>query len=1214
MHASAPGPHRRQRLGGPLSLTAAALFFLTLPAMVPQSEQAAGRQAAVPRADAVRYDRDVRPILADRCFTCHGPDAAKRKADLRLDDPASALSERDGVRALVAGDPDASELWRRITTDDPDDHMPPPDSGKRALSADERAVVRTWIEQGAVYEPHWSFVPPTRPAVPPVRDTAWARNDIDRFVLANLERHAAVPSPAADRATLARRVYLTLTGLPPTPEEIDAFVADPAADAVAALARRLLTEEPYRSRCAEHAAAPWLDAARYADTIGIHTDAGQQLWPYRDWVLRAFRDNLPFDRFLTEQIAGDLLPDATREQKVATGFLRAHVITDEGGAIAEEYLVEYAVDRASTVGSVMLGLTVGCARCHEHKYDPISHDEFYRFYAFFNSVQEPGLYSQQSDPNRAFEPFLVVPSPEQTAELEFLKQELDRARAELDQPLPGEDEQRAAFISDVRQRAGVRWADATLAAAASSGGATLTPQPDGSVLASGKNPARDDHSFTLRTDATDLRLLLLEAIPDPSLAEGRIGRAPNGNAVLSAVEVEAVSLADPQQRRAVPLVWAMADHEQQNGDFAATNVLDPSADVGWAVAAHQVPGGRALLLLSDQPFGYPGGTEVVVRLRYQSVYSQHALGRVRLSLGQLGPDGLDLLPAARSYWYVTGPFPVASGQEAWDKAFGPEQQERLDRRQNFGFGNQTWRLDPELKDGRQNGLPEGLGVVYVGSRVFAPSARSVALSLGSDDGFRLFVAGAEVAGRQVDRGLAADQDRAEVALPAGESLLCMKVVNTGGAAGFYLRPADRDGELAGGLFQALLPDAALVPERQQALALAWRLRFSPGFAQRRQRVDELQKAVTALEAALPRTMVMQELPEPRPTFVLQRGAYDHPDRSRPVTRGVPAALGALPPDAPSDRRGLAQWLCAPDNPLVARVAVNRLWERVFGIGLVATTEDFGMQGEWPSHPELLDWLAVELRESGWDLQHLLVLILDSATFQQASRARPDLRERDPDNRWLAYFPRRRLSAEQLRDQALFVSGLLAERLGGPSVKPYQPEGLWQEVAMLQSNTRNYQRGKGDDLYRRSLYTYWKRASPPPTLLTLDAPTREFCTVRRLTTNTPLQALVLWNDPQFVEAARMLAARVLGEDGDEGARLAALFRRCTGERPDAATQDRLAQALAGFRARYRAAADDARALLAVGEAPAPADLEPAELAAWTLLANACLNLDATLCTD
>ena len=1156
----------------------------------------------------VRYGRDVRPILSDRCFVCHGPDPGKRQADLRLDLFETATAAREHGPAIVPGAPEKSEAWRRITTDDAEDHMPPPTSSRKPLSASERELIGRWIEDGAKYEPHWAFVAPVRPSVPSPRDGG--RNVVDRFVRAKLEQEGVAPSPEASPEAQLRRLFLDLTGLPPTPEELAAYLADADPARYEHQLTRLFTTEPYRARYAERMATPWMDQARYADTSGIHMDAGRQSWLWRDWVLAAYRDNLPFDRFLTEQLAGDLLPDATVAQKIASGFNRNHVTTDEGGAIDEEYKVEYAVDRTATTGAVFLGLTLGCARCHEHKFDPVSQDEFYRFYAFFNSNEEPGLYSQVPDANRALEPFLVVPTAEQAARRSELDASIAGEQAALERPAPGEDEARAAFFAELERSSGLVWAASTLNAATSAEGATLTPQPDGSVLVSGANPAQDEHELKLRTNATGLRLLALEALGDPSFFEGRVGRSDNGNAVLSGITAEAVSIRDPKKRQALHFGWAWADHEQPDGEFGITAALDPDQN-GWAVDAHRVPGGRVALFLADEPFGFAGGTEVVVHLVYRSVYAQHVFGRVRFALGALAAAGLDALPAAASDWLVAGPFATEPNPAGYTASFGPELDLALDRSKDFA--GQRWRFEQRFPDGRVNGeLADGVNVHYLGRKLFVPSARRQTVALGSDDGYRLFLDGVEVSSRQVDRAVAEDQDQVELTLAAGAHTLVFEIVNTGGQAGFTWKPARRETELTGELLVALLPRTARSGERESALAVAWRLAFSADYRAHRERIAAAQKELAELEAATPRTMVMQELAMPRETFVLTRGAYDHPDPKRSVTRGVPAALGALPADAPQNRLGLARWMTAPENPLVARVAVNRLWELVFGTGLVRSSEDFGLQGEWPSHPELLDWLALEFRESGWDVQHMLRLFVESATYRQSSRVRPELKERDPDDRWLAYLPKKRLSAEAIRDQALYVSGLLVEHLGGRSVKPYQPDGLWQEVAMLQSNTREYVRGMGDELWRRSLYTYWKRACPPPSLLTFDAPTREFCTIRRASTNTPLQALALWNDEQFVEAARALAARTLSEPAaDEGARLARLFTRCAARAPAADELSLLARTLAEFRARYAAAPDDARALLEVGESMTPAELDPVELASWTLLANALLNLDEVL---
>jgi Protein of unknown function (DUF1553)/Protein of unknown function (DUF1549)/Planctomycete cytochrome C len=1166
-----------------------------------------GRAASTPAA-ALRYDRDVRPILAERCFMCHGQDAEKRQGRLRLDQ-AEGGPELRGAHDVVGAD---GELWRRISSSDPEERMPPADSGKPPLSDSQQATLRAWMEQGAAYEPHWSFVPPVRPPVPAVADAAWAANDVDRFLLARLEQQGLQPSPDADPALALRRLFLDLIGLPPTPVELDAFLADARPDAWERWVDKLMSEEPYRSRHAERLAVPWLDAARFADTCGIHTDAGRSLWPWRDWVLEAFRDGMPFDQFVTEQLAGDLLPDATQAQKVASGFHRNHVTTDEGGAIADEYLVEYAAERTAVTGSVFLGLTLGCARCHDHKYDPVSQKDFYSLFAFFDSIDEPGLYSQETDPTRAHEPFLEVPSIAQTNELRDISALLEGARAELARPAPEDDVRHADFLARLPAELGLRWSRLLPLEARSTGGATLLPQPDGSLLASGANPASDEHVLLLATQATDLRLLLLEALRDPSLPEGRVGRAPNGNAVLSGITLEAAPLAAPELWQPVPLVWAWADHEQADGDFGVTGALRAGDEIGWAVDAHRRDENRAALFLADAPFGFPGGTLLRATLEYRAPYDGHSLGRVRLAAAALDDAALERLPVAASSWYRVGPFPAAGPAEAYDLQIGPEGDTLLDLARNFGAGNQYWTFEPELVDGRPQSLPPGTGVVYVGRRLYAPTARSLPLSLGSDDGLLLYLDGAPVLERRVDRSLSPDQDACVLTLSPGAHVLVAKVVNTGGDAGFFYSATPCEDELSGDLGLALLPDAARDEPRAQRLREAWRLAFSPDYRDRSREVRAIEGRLDATQRAVPRTMVMREREMQRETFVLVRGQYDQPDSSRPVTRDVPAALGRLPDGAPRDRRGLAQWLLAPENPLVARVAANRLWELVFGAGLVRSTEDFGLQGEWPSHPELLDWLAVELRESGWDTRALLKLLVESHAYRQDSRVRPDVAEIDPDARLLAWLPRRRLAAEQIRDQALYLGGLLVEELGGPSVKTYQPPGLWEEVAMPASNTRVFVRGEGEDLWRRSLYTYWKRASPPPSLMTFDAPTREFCTVRRINTNTPLQALVLWNDEQFVEAARGLATRTLREAGDDPARLAAAFRRCTARTPSPTEAAELLSALADLRARYVAEPAAADGVLSLGASPVADDLSRPELAAWTLLCGALLGLDATLC--
>ncbi len=1165
----------------------------------------------------VRYGRDIRPLLSDRCFSCHGQDPATRAAGLRLDERDGAIADRDGVRAIVPGDASASDLWKRITSHDPAERMPPPEAEKRPLTEDDLALIRAWIEQGASYEPHWAFEPPVRHDVPPVVAQDWSRDEIDRFVLAKMEASGVSPAPQASPETLLRRVFLDLTGLPPTPAELDAFLDEYAGDAEVAYRHwvdRLLGEEPYVTRVAERLTVPWLDAARYADTIGIHTDAGRQMWLWRDWVIEAFRSNMPYDRFITEQLAGDLVPDATVQQKVASGFNRSHVITDEGGAIDDEYLVEYAVDRTDTTSAVFLGLTMGCARCHDHKYDPISAEDYYGLFAFFNSNDEPGLYSQQRNPNRAFEPSLAVPTPEQRARLD----ELDAEIASLLQRTesPGEDvvAARAAYFE--RASSSSRWASPRVEGVRSEGGATLEILADGSVEASGTNPDNDIYEFVLTVDEaeTAINAVLIEALPATRSPDAgtpgpsnRAGRSNNGNAVLTGLRFR---LERGGETRTIEPAWAWADVEQSGVGYPAIDALTPGPDAGWGIAGHEREGARALLVLLDEAIELGPDARLTVRMEFESEWHGHAFARVRTSLASIDPpDGL--FPAFGT-WRRTAPFTGPPAGELFDTAFGPESATRLDSDASFGSDDHRWMIARDIRDGEVHAIPDpGAGVSYFTREVFAPRAVEVPVSLGSDDGFRLFLNGEEIASRNVERGAAPDQDSAVLPLRAGRNTLVMKIVNTGGPGGLYFRPVRP---------VAAINDlaAAVLPERLRSEPLLGRAREawhrSPASPTGRMylRLDELRAEAARVEEESPRTMVMEELAEARQTYVLTRGMYDHPDGSRPVERSVPRVLGTLPEDAPANRLGLARWLTSAENPLVARVAVNRFWMMLFGEGIVRTPEDFGLQGAWPTHPELLDTLAVDFRESGWDVCALLRRIVLSATYRQDGAFRPGVHETDPENELLARYPSRRLWAEQIRDQALYVAGLLVERTGGPSVKPYQPAGLWREVAMPASNTRDFVRGSGEDLYRRSLYTYWKRAAPPPAMRAFDAPTREFCTVQRATTDTPLQALVLWNDEQFVEAARVLAARVLTASAAEGGdadddRIAALYRRCTALEPGERERGVLGEALGAFRERFAASPEDAAALVSIGESMAGGDLPEPELAAWTMVASTVMNL-------
>jgi hypothetical protein len=690
-------------------------------------------------------------------------------------------------------------------------------------------------------------------------------------------------------------------------------------------------------------------------------------------------------------------------------------------------------------------------------------------------------------------------------------------------------------------------------------------------------------------------------------------------------------------REPVELVWAWADHAQANEDYGILRAFDPRENTGWAIAGHTDGSERSALFLADEPFGYEGGTIVVVTLGYESIWSGHSFGRVRIGVASLVEEAVESLPLAQGHWYQAGPFALETATGAYEATFGPEADTTLDPTISFDAKTgpaQRWIYQGAYEDATVTALPGGVNVTYVGKEIWSPNEREVELSLGSDDGFAVFVNAEKIAQREVPRGVAADQDRATIRLRQGRNSLVFKIINTGGQGGFYFRALEAEAVLREGLVAGLLDPKARADskpdyeprETAEASTLTerilhgWRMTRSTEYAANLAHEAELALAQAQLEASVPRTMVMREREEPRQAFVLMRGEYDKADPERPVAPGIPRFLDGFGPELPdgtgdarATRLDLARWMTAPDNPLVSRVAVNRIWQLILGRGLVPTSGDFGYQGAWPSHPELLDWLALEFVESGWDVQGLIRMIVSSETYKQSSTVRPEVAALDPQTALLASYPRRRLDAETIRDQALYTSGLLAETFGGPSVKPYQPAGLWQEIAMLQSNTRTFELGEGTDLWRRTVYTYWKRAAPPPALLTFDAPTRESCVIERSATNTPLQALVLWNDAQFVEAARKLAERSLRETGgDDCATLTRMFRRCTGRMPDEGEADILEAALGDHRARYADAPEEAAELIGVGMAPAGEDAPGAsELAAWTLVASAILNLHATI---
>lgn len=1028
-----------------------------------------------PVVQPVEFNRDIRPILSDNCFTCHGPDKANRKTQMRLDTEEGARANLGSYHPIVPGNPGQSEVYRRITAEDEAIRMPPVYSGRK-LTPQQIELIKRWIEQGAQWQKHWSFIAPKRPVLPAVKAAGWVRNPIDRFVLQRLEGEGLKPSLEAEPATLVRRVTLDLTGLPPTPAEVDAFLADKSPNAYEKLVDRLLQSPRYGERMAIR----WLEGARYADTNGYQTDAERIMWRWRDWVIEAFNRNLPFDQFTIEQLAGDLLPDATLEQKLATGFNRNHRGNGEGGIIPEEYAVEYVVDRVETTATVWLGLTMGCARCHDHKYDPITQKEFYQVYAFFNNVPERGkAFKYGNSP-----PFLLTPTTEQQKKLDMLGRKLSAAEDQFQSLRPQLEAAQAAWEKSLNKAQPLHWG------------------PSEGLLA---HFPLDANALEKVSESAGEPLSGRFVEGEPEFGPGRIGLAASfdGQRFIEAGKEGNFGFYDrfsisswiyPRGARGGAIVSRTKREPEEAGYsfMLAGGKLQLNLVVRWLDDALRVETAQPLL---------PDRWHHVL-VSYDG--SRLASG-VRIYVdGQPQPLKV-LLDELNQNFKTAEPFRIGSG------------------------GGPLSRFQGEIDE------------VRVYQRVLSPEEARVAAN--------------------------ADSITTLAALPKAQ------------------RSPVQAAKIEAYFLERLAP---------------------PAIQQTYQRVLELRRQRQRLLDSIPTTMVMQEMERPRQTFLLERGAYDRPGEA--VTPGLPASLPTLPGGAPANRLGFARWLVDPANPLTARVAVNRWWQMLFGTGLVKTVEDFGSQGEWPTHPELLDWLATEFVSSGWNVKGLLKTLVTSATYRQSSKVTPELLQKDPENRLLARGPRVRLSAEMIRDQALAISGLLVERLGGPSVKPYQPEGLWREM----SGAEDYQRDSGEKLYRRSLYTFWKRAVAPPLMINFDAAARETCVVRETRTNTPLQALNLMNDVTFVEASRVLAQRVLSEAGPLAEqRLELAFRLATARRPKAAEREVLLAGLEHHLDTYRADPKAAVKLLGNGEFPVNEKLDVCELAAYTTLASLILNLDEVI---
>jgi hypothetical protein len=1074
-------------------------------------------QAPVKKID---FNRNIRPILSDTCFKCHGPDEKQRMANLRLDDTDGLFVDRGGYRIIVPGDAAKSKLYQKISSNDDSVKMPPSYSG-RSLTPQQIELIKEWIDQGAKTEIWWSFVAPKRPPVPQVNDKSWVRNPIDNFVLARLEAEGLKPSPQADRATLLRRVYFDLTGLPPTPAEIDAFVADHSPDAYEKRVDRLLASPHYGERMA----MPWLDMARYADTHGYHIDSMRDMWAWRDWVIKSFNQNLPYDQFIIQQVAGDLLPDATMDDKIASGFNRNHMITLEGGAIPEEYHVEYVVDRVSTTSTAFLGLTMGCARCHDHKYDPITQKDFYRFFAFFNTVPERGLDGFTGNAV----PVLPMPSHEQQQRVDSLKAQIAATLAQLPE-------------KDVLAQRN-EWQKSALAS---------LPEPSTKGLTA-YYPLDEDLK-----DASgfhhDAKVVRGEVIFD----EAVVGK---GAEFSPETQVSFGNTGDFE--RAKP--FALAIWQRPPGNTAVHILQKRTAEEHW----------QGWEIADDHP----------TYLQRREQYKQRAVVHLIVRMANHWPD--DALEVE-----TKDPQPLGAlshllvEYDGSAKASGV--QIYLD-----GKRVETAALKDHLRGDFRTSAPLEVGDKKLGTTYD-----------GKLDDFRIY-----------NRKLSdAEIDQLALRLPARGLLLTLDGRSAKKIGS--LEPEKPPEEVQIGEPPKVETKEEIekgLEESRQTRLTEYFLKYAAPEKERRlyALLQDLQEQKSTLEADIPTVMIMAEMKKPRKTYVLGRGQYDN--RKEEVTPGTPAFLPPMAPGLPMNRLGLAEWIVSPTNPLTARVAVNHFWQEYFGIGIVKTSEDFGSQGEPPSHPLLLDWLATEFVRTGWNVKAMQRLIVTSATYQQASRISPELEERDPDNRLLARGPRFRLPAELIRDNALAVSGLLDDRIGGPSVFPYQPKGLWEEMAFGGGYTgQSYTESTGRDLYRRSMYTVWKRTVPPPALTTFDAPDREKCTARRSITNTPLQALVLLNDPTYVEAARFLAARALTQGGPSpAARINFAFRLATGRIPDAQERAVLLESEQEALADYRLHPSEAAALLTVGASRCSPKLNQNELAAWTTVASMILNLDETI---
>jgi len=1134
-------------------------------------------RAEAPAAEKVDFNYDIRPLISSKCYQCHGPDEKARKAKLRLDMRDDAIKEHESGRTIVPGDPLASELMKRITTKDPDEVMPPPKE-EHALTPKEVDLFRRWIAEGAEYKVHWSFVKPVRPALPAAAPGAVVRNPIDRFITVRLAAAGLRQSPEADRYALIRRASLDLTGLPPTPEETEAFVHDAAPDAYEKLVDRLLASPAYGERWAKM----WLDLARYADSTGYGSDKFRlNIWPYRDWVINAFNRNEPYDQFTIDQLAGDLLPNPTPDQISATAFHRNTLTNVEGGTIDEEYRVAAVKDRISTTGEVWMGLTVGCAQCHTHKFDPITQKDYYRFFGIFNQTED----SDREDE----EPKVPRPTAEELAKQQAIKDEIAALEEKIKNGTPEAVTEQRAWEAQAGKA--IPWQTLAPVEMKAASGAVLEAQADGSVAVRGPAPENDTYTVKIKTELGRLTALRLEALPEA-------GPGAKGTVAISEVRAGVVPAeARPPRGR---FVRVMMPGERKLLALAEVEVFSKGANIalgGTATQSSTAYGGEAKRAIDGKTEGdYFKGQSVSHTDSQKDPWWEVDLGAEmeidRLAVWNRTDSGtgsrlagfqISILDAARQpVWeqiVATAPAPSvvlnpAEGQPvALKNASADFSEANGDVAQALdGKANTAWVVPAPAGE-------EHAAVFEVASPITAKSGLLL-LTIEQQAGqkrtlkrFRISVTTAAQPVREIPR--------------AARAIL------------------------------AIAPEART---SQQEAELGANFRsISKTFAGLESQVAAKRKELGAMKlTALP---IMRELAgeSRRETHILTKGNY-----LAPGEKVEPGLLGEfssfVPPDTKMDRLAAARWLMNPENPLTARVAVNRFWSQLFGTGIVETEEDFGSQGALPSNPALLDWMAVTFMSPksedaaqpglGWDVKALLRMLVTSATYRQSSKVTPEMLEKDARNRLLAHAPRRRLDAEAVRDQALALSGLLSHKLGGPSVYPPQPDGLWKVA--FNGGQNAYPTSKGEDRYRRGIYTFWRRTMPYPSMVTFDAPSRESCTLRRLPTNTPLQAFVTMNDPVFVECSQALARRIVREGGADAASRIRYGLRISLGRPPSDEQVKTLEKM--YEDERVASAGDAAAALKLATqplGPLPAGADAADMAAWTVAANVLLNLDAVL---